>query len=424
MKRTQQPLAALIIVLFWSATALSDGLMLNGVSPRSIGRGGTNIAFADNGAVLFDNPAGVVNIEGSGLVDLGFDLMLCDFRFENPRNDVGTNDSVLPLAQASLLRKSADEQWAYGVGLFIPAGFSEVYDMEGPPPLLSGRHRYKSFGSLAKALPGLAYQATDRLSIGATLGVAITHDELEGPYFIQGPTVALGTSTFMDLQATGAAPCWWAGMQFELASDTTLGLAYQSESRFRAAGSARLDVPGLGQTRYDSRLDVTWPRSLGLGVRHELCSHRIVSTDVIWYNWSKSFDDFGIHLSHPTNPVFDALYPTIYEEFPLRWHDTVSVRVGYEHLLCDNRAFRFGYVFHRNPIPNSTLTPFIQATFEHAVSAGYGCRWRKWDIDFSYMFAFGSEQTVTTSGLAGGDFDMSSHKAQAHAINFSLIRAY
>jgi long-chain fatty acid transport protein len=419
MSWRRMPQAVLGVFLMMASSALSDGTMLNGVSPRSIGRGGTNIAHSDNGAVLYDNPAGAVKISGETLIDVGFDLMISDFHFTNARNDSAADDSVYPLPQVSIVRKSADEQWAYGLGVFTPAGFGEAYDLEGPPPLF-GQHHYKSFGALTKVLPSLAYRMNEQLAIGATLGVAITHDELEGPYFLQGPSILRGTPTILDLQATGAALCWSLGLQYDLTDATTLGLTYQSESRFHADGSTRATVPGLGGSAFDTTLDITWPRTLGLGVKHKLCERRIFSTDIIWVNWSDAFDDLGIHLSNPTNVAF----PSFYEQLPLRWRDSVSLRLGYEHVLSNDHVVRCGYVYHRNPIPDGTLTPFIQATLEHAFSAGYGWKWRCWDIDLAYMFAFGPDTKVATSDFVGGDFDQSSHRAQTHALAFSFMRQF
>ena len=55
-------LLAAAALLVSAASAFADGLFLNGVSPRSIGRGGTNQGFADNGAVIFDNPAAMTRV--------------------------------------------------------------------------------------------------------------------------------------------------------------------------------------------------------------------------------------------------------------------------------------------------------------------------------------------------------------------------
>ncbi len=410
--------AAAALVLL-PGSVFADGFFLDGVSPRSIARGGTNVGHADNGGVLFDNPAAAVNIRGRSLLEVGTNVMLTDFGYSDPDNAAASDLGVVPLPELGWIRRSADGQWAYGLGVYAPAGFKETFDMQGPLPL-DGQRRYKSFGALMKILPAAAFRVTDRLSVGGTLGVGVTHAELEGPYFIQGPSVFRGTPTMLDLQGTGATLVWSTGLQYALTNSTIVGLAYQSESRFKLDGSTRVDVPLLGQTAYDSQVDLTWPRSVALGVRQEFCPHRVLSCDLVWFDWSAAFDDFGIHLTNSSNPAF----PAIYEQFPLGWRDSLSVRVGYERFFEGGHVLRFGYVHHRNPVPSATLTPFIQGILEHAFSIGYGCTLGDWTLDAGYMFSFGANQRVEASGLVGGDFDQSVHEAQTHCIAIGLIRQY
>lgn len=419
MNRQWIPLVCAGALFALAGSALAEGVFRNGLGARSIGRGGTNIAHTDNGVILLDNPAGAVNIAGSRITDIGFDLMLPSLHYSDPSRDAAANSNLFPLAQVAFIRKSRNDRWAYGVGFFVPAGFSATYDIEGPPAL-PGPRRYKSIGAFAKVLPMLAYRLTDRLSVGTTLGVGISHMELEGPYFLQGPNPFRSTPTMLDLQDTGAAICWSIGLQYQLTEATTVGVTYQSECHFHLDGTARVDIPGLGQSAFDSQLDVTWPRSLGLGVRHELCPHRILSTDVIWFDWSRAFDAFDLHLTNPRNLAF----PPIEESLPLDWRDSVSVRVGYERLFARGRTLRFGYVYHPNPIPDRTLTPYIQAIGEHSFSLGLGWVWQSWDVDLAYMFNFGPERSVGTSGLLGNDFDLSNHRAQVHCIAFSFLRQF
>jgi long-subunit fatty acid transport protein len=271
-----------------------------------------------------------------------------------------------------------------------------------------------------KVLPGVSCRLTERLSVGGTFGVGICPAELEGPYFLQGPGPLTGIPTLLDTQATGATPVWSAGLQYELSDCTMLGLSYLSESSFELDGNTRVDVPGLGSARYDSQLDVTWPQSVGVGLRHELCCHRIISADVLWYDWSSAFDEFVLRLRDPSN----AAFPETDDHYPLNWRDSVSVRLGYEHELACERTLRFGYVYHRNPVPADTLTPFIQAILEHSVSVGYGWTWNCCELDLSYMYLFGDDESVGASQFVGGDFNNSRHEAAVHAINFGVIRRF
>jgi hypothetical protein len=158
--------------LMLCSVVLADGVLLNGVSPRALSRGGTNLAFSDNGGILFDNPAGMTNIDDCALCELAGVLPITTMHYVDAQNDVWSTDAT-PLPQVSYIRKSEDGVWAFGLGLFVPAGFVEDYTMQGPPQI-PGERRFESFGVLTKILPGVACQVTDQLSIG-TLHFARPH---------------------------------------------------------------------------------------------------------------------------------------------------------------------------------------------------------------------------------------------------------
>jgi long-chain fatty acid transport protein len=396
---------------------LADGVVLNGVSPRSLSRGGTNLGHADNGGVLHDNPAAMVNMNGCEMWEVGTIGLFSSFQYSDLENPGGaTSSEFTPLAEFSWVRKSCDGIWAFGLGVFPEAGFAEEYAMQGPFPF-AGPREYKSFGALCKVLPGVSCRLTDRLSVGATFGLGISHAEFEGPYFLQGPGLFAGTPTLMDLKGTGVTPVWSLGLQYQLTESTTIGATYLSASRVELEGDTQVTLPGpMGSASYESELEVEWPQSVGIGIRQQLGPCQAVSADLIWFGWSSAFDQFQLGLQDPSNPFF----PQIDETIPLNWRDTLSVRIGFEREIAIGGTLRLGYVYHRNPIPAATLTPFIQGTLEHSLSIGYGWRWGGWEIDAGYMYLFGEEQPVVDSQLLGGDFDSSSHDAAVHAVFVGL----
>jgi len=403
-----------------ASVAWGDGLFLNGVSPRSIGRGGTNLGFADNGGILFDNPAAAINISSEGLFEITGAGLITDMRYSDPQNPKVEDVNLVPIPQLAYIRRAEmDENWAYGFGIFTPAGFMQSWRMRGKFPF-GGEQPYNSWGSLTKILPTLAYRVNDQLSIGGSFGLAICHTELEGPYTMQNAGALTGLPTFINLHDSGAAPVFSVGLQYKLTEATTMGLAYQSESRFRLDGKADATIPVLGTHKFDTDMYLTWPRTLGLGVKHQLDPKRIVAADVIWFNWSSSFDTIGIVMTDEAHPNL----PQIHEQFPLHWHDSVSIRLGYEQIVFGNQTVRCGYVFHPNPIPPTTLTPYIPATLQNCFSLGYGFTYGLWDIDAAYMFTFSPKVNVGTSDFVGGDFDNSSMKAYTHFIGVNLIRRF
>lgn len=405
-------------LLSLSSAVLADGVIINGVSPRSLSRGGTNLGFADNGGILHDNPAAMTNIAGEGMVDIGVVNIFSHFDYADPDNDVSSSD-YCPLPQVSYIRKSEDGIWAYGLGVFTPAGFSEKFDMAGPFPLL-GQQRYQSYGALMKVLPGLACQVTEEWSVGGTFGVGISYASLEGPYFLQNAGPLTGLPMVMNVHGTGAAPVWSVASQYLLTETTTVGATYTSVSDVNLSGNTSVTVPGLGSTSYQSTLEAVWPQSVGVGVREQLTPRSTFSADVIWYDWSSAFDEFTLSLKDSRTPGF----PPIVEHFPLGWRDSISTRLGYEQQVFQDQTFRCGYVHHRIAVPDATLTPFIQATLEHAVSVGYGWQWSDWDVDAGYMYLWGPTRNVGDSAFFGDDFDNSTHRAQVHAAFVSLIKPF
>lgn len=415
----------LVIVLLYAAPATmahADGTIRDGMGARSIGRGGTNLAMTDNGHLMLDNPAGLVGLPGDSLIEVGGHLLMTDLTYRDDDNaGVGDIDNPFPIGEFSIARRFGDDVML-GFGAFSHAGFSAEYVMQGPASF-PGEQHYKSIGALARLLPTISLALNDRLSVGATLGAAINHIELEGPYTLQGPNGFAGTDTRMDLQGTGVGASWSLGMQYRLSDSTTVGVSYQHASKIQLDGTTVVEIGGLGEARYQSKLDVEWPRSLGMGIAHRTSPRRVFSFDAIWFDWSDAYDKFDLQLTEPDDATFVAIAPTMLESFPLDWRDTVSLRFGFQQALANDRTLRLGYVYHRNPIPNGTLTPFIQTTIEHALSAGYGWNAGGFAIDMAYQLSFGRDQAVANSDFLGGDFDNSESSVTAHQVSISFQRS-
>lgn len=413
---------AFLAALAIPATALADGLVRDGVGPISTGRGGTNQGFADNAAIILDNPGAMVNVNGTGLLEAGADTTTPVVDYSNPFNDVNSKVRPLPMPVVGYVRKSEDGGWAWGVGAFVPAGFGASYGQMVNPIL--GPHLYRSIGGVAKILPGLSYKVTDRLSIGGTLGIGFSHVELDGPFFVQSPPLT-GLPTVLDLQATGVAPTGSVGMQYQLTDSTVIGATYTSPTNMTLRGPTQaLLVPGFPiASGFDTKVHITWPQSVAVGLKHEICPHRRVAADVIWYDWKRAFDEFNLEFSNPTNPIVAFLLGgrPVRDNFPLHWSDTVSMRLGFEEDFTELDTFRAGYVYHNSPVPNSTLNPYLDGILNHAFSLGYSRKLDRAIFNAAYQYSFGVTRHVNNSSIIGGDFDNSSMRAQCHFAMLSLL---
>ena len=67
---------AAIALTMWIAAARGDGVVRDGVGAISTGRGGTNLGFADNAAIILDNPGAMSNAADNGFWELGVDTVM------------------------------------------------------------------------------------------------------------------------------------------------------------------------------------------------------------------------------------------------------------------------------------------------------------------------------------------------------------
>jgi long-chain fatty acid transport protein len=413
----------LSLTLAMASTASADGLVRDGLGAISGGRGGTNIGFADNGAVLYDNPGSLVNVGGNGLLDLDVDTIIPQVHYTDTKpNDVQSHIRPVPVPELAYIKRSKDKQWAWGIGIFGPAGFGAAYDMQNS---FAGPQLYKSFDAMGKAVFGLSRRLTDRLSIGGTIGIGFNYLDIQGPLFLQSGLLR-GAPTIVDLQNFGLAPVGSVGIQYLLTNKTTLGLTYISESKFKMGGSMDAFAFGVAPfpiySRFEATTNLVWPRSLGVGLAHRFNRRHTLGVDVIWYDWANAFNQLNVNLTNPTNPLVGAvLGPSNVQHLPLNWRDTVSLRLGYQWAPDNLNIYRVGYVYHSSPAATATLTPYSDGLLTNTFTAGYSRKINRVYLNAAYQFMFGPTRAVGVSGLAGGDFSHSTLHTQAHAAMLGVL---
>jgi long-subunit fatty acid transport protein len=413
----------LIFAIAPARSARADGLVRDGVGAIAAGRGGTNMGFADNGAIILENPGALVNVADNGLLDLGVDTIISQVHYTDLKpNDAQSAIRPMPAPEIAYIRRSRNRRWAWGIGLFSPAGFGASYQFQNS---FAGPQQYKSFDAVTKLLPTLSYRVTDRLSIGGSVGIAASYIDIQGPLFL--PDGALrGAPSIINLQGFGVAPVGSFGMQYKLTEKTMLGMSFTSMTKFHMDGVMNANVYGVTPapvySRFSATTDINWPRSLAFGLAHKINRKHVVGVDVIWFDWKHAFNNIGINLTEASNPLVPLLAgPAIAQKLPFNWHDTVSLRLGYQWMPNSKNTFRVGYIYHNSPAPSATLTPYTDGVLLHLFSAGYSRKIGKVYLNTAYQFTFGPTRHVGTSAFVGGDFSNSTLHAQAHVAALSVL---
>jgi long-subunit fatty acid transport protein len=281
---------------------------------------------------------------------------------------------------------------------------------------------------MGKLLPAVAYKPTERLAVGLSVGIGFSYASFDGPFYLQSGALT-GVPAVLDVEGTGVAPCGSVGLQYQLMEHTVVGVTYTEQTNFWLHGATNATLlPGfLVESRFNSKIRLRWPRSVAVGIRHDLCEHRRVAVEAIWFDWAHAFSDINLVLYDPSNPAIPAILAgageslPVTQSFPLGWTNTVSMRLGYETDFTEYDTFRFGYVYHSSPSPDSTLNPYIDGVLQHAFSLGYSRKLQKVIFNAAYQYNFGTQRHVDTSAFVGGLFDDSDFSAQAHFAMLSLL---
>src|SRR5436190_1151692 len=112
--RTLIELCGICTILILPGMLPADGVIRDGIGPISTGRGGTNLGFADNAAIIYDNPAGMSNIANTGLMEVGIDTVICDLNYSDPQNqNVDSIRRAFPPGMFGYVKRLPDSPWTF-----------------------------------------------------------------------------------------------------------------------------------------------------------------------------------------------------------------------------------------------------------------------------------------------------------------------
>ena len=429
-----------IVSLVAHKETFSAAVILDSIGAVSSGRGGTNIAHSDNGQLIHDNPASLVNMPAGKRLNIGTHFIYPEIKYEDPDDSDYLKHKVFTIPFLSFsYKRHEDSKFAFGFGVYAPAGFGTEYHLKHSAnrrfslsDISFGNQLYKSEASLVKILFATSYRINQRLSIGIAGGPSFQKGEFESPNTFQTGRLA-GLNTLTDLTAkNNFAISYTAGIQFKVSKRTMIGMSFISESKATLKGETDVLIPGKSpfsklffnrESEYDVKSNFEWPRYIGFGISHlAKRSHRF-SLDIVWFNWSSAFDQIDLELTDGNNALFNrAIGETVNDKLPLDWEDAFAYRFGYEYFYQGNEedVFRFGYIFNENPIPSDTLTPLIPGTLKHNFTIGYSHKWERLKGTVSSQFSIGDTEFVGNSDFIGGDYDNSAIHTKVYGFLLGL----
>ncbi len=351
-----------------------NGLNLIGFGIESNLLAGADVAMARDTGALNTNPAGLSRIERNALdFHFGFGYPLGMHHRDQVSGDVKADNPIIPLANFALARRLTDSRLTLGFGTFAQGGagnrYMHVNNVFGTRDELSSAFR------IAKLVPGLAYQVSERSFLGVALPVSVA--DFRQKLFPQTSVFNPGNpaQSFFGTKLTkalGVSAGLRLGAQYRVNDAVTLGLSYAPKNKLDLEnGELRVNMSalGLGEVKYGDATvkGLALAQEVGLGIAWRASENLQLSTKLAWLDWSSALKSNTVTAIKPDNP---AAPPSVVNTISLDWRDQYVVALGASYRWDKRTALWGGYNYGRNPIPERTSNPLLGTFGEHHVVLG------------------------------------------------------
>jgi long-chain fatty acid transport protein len=315
--------------------------------------GGANGALPVDTSTILVNPAGLSKIGNH--VDIGAHYLKADRYRDLSRTDpsigvantaAGTEEShqtvyLTPFSGVSY--KAEDSRWAFGGIIAGVAGEGAKYRQPRlNPALLEGDKNYdtESFLFVLKAAPGVSYDATDRLTLGASLQINAAF--FSGDFAV--PTPSDAPAAFPQTAGSGTLEISYGyalqvGALYDLNKYWTIGTAYQDKTRYKDFGAYKDVIP-----------DFELPPEFRVGLAWHATPKLDVTLDYKWIGW----EQVGLFDKKPTEGGFGYV-------------DQHTVGFGVQYKYRPDITLRSGVNYGRTPVRKdvvfaNSLAPTVYET--------------------------------------------------------------
>lgn len=440
MKRSLLKASRLFIkceVAFVMATACAhaQGFYWNNVSASSMSMGGAYLP-SQGGALdaLASNPAGLTLL-GSRTLDLSLTSIFATGSFSNSVNtNIPLKDSPGIIPYGAFGMPIRHSRFSIGVGV-LPELMSvsnwNYVDAPGVAGASYGLQHQHSAIIAARAVAGVGFALTNKVSLGASVGAIYNSNTLETPYVFQSNPALAGLKTLLDLHTTGAGVSASAGLIANPTDRLQINVAWKSSTTINSTGDARgnigvqLAALGLGGAiptfHYAAMVQTAMPQSVLAGANWRVDGHWVFALQTDWIDWKSAFSSLPVTLTNGSNPDINALLGTdgIFDRVPLAWKNQYSFRGGVERFLTESISLRGGYAHSNNPVPASTLSPLTAAIMTNQLSTGIGYHHNRWRVDLGYGIDPTAQETVGKTALLSGEYANSKVRIGTQALGLN-----
>jgi long-subunit fatty acid transport protein len=427
-----------LVVVGMATVIHAQGFYWNTASARSMALGGVYLP-SQGGVIdaLAANPAGLALVGGRTL-DLNLTSIFAHGSFSNSVNtNSPLNDAPGVIPYGAFGAPIAHSGFSIGLGVvpeLVSVSNWNYVDAAGVAGASYGLQKQKSAILAARAVVGVGFALSRKVSLGLSAGAVYNSNTLETPYVFQSNPALAGLKTLLDLHTRGVGWNTSAGLIASPTDRLQFNVAWKSRTTIDSTGDAngnigvQLAALGLGAARpdfhYSAGVQTVLPQSVLAGMNWRVNGGWIFAVQADWVNWKDAFASLPVSLTNGNNADINGLLGSsaIFDRVPLNWKDQYSFRGGVERLLTEAISLRGGYAHASNPVPASTLSPLTAAIMTNQLSAGIGYRLGRWRFDLAYGIDPTAQENVVKTALLSGEYSNSKVRigTQSTSINTSF----
>jgi long-chain fatty acid transport protein len=327
-----------VSLLLLSAGSHAGGLWIRDFGTSAQGRANAGeAAGVESAGTVAHNPAGMALLKENEFAASGFALVGdTEFDINTTTPLAGTGDggsaaSTTPAGGMSYVHKIS-ERWSAG---FAVAGFTGASLDYGDDWV--GRYQATKVELLGvAAVPGISWQATEKLSLG--LALPILYTDLELDVAIPNLQVPGGPDGSASIDGDDTNVGIQAGAIYQFTDSTRLGVMYMSKFDQQFSGALELDI-AVGSQEVSVDTDLTFAEMVRVGLAHQLNEEYTLYLGAGWENWSELAN---ILISGEENSA----------TIQTNWEDTWHVSSGIRYQRSNGFEMQFGVAYDSSPVEN------------------------------------------------------------------------
>jgi long-chain fatty acid transport protein len=250
-----------------------------------------------------------------------------------------------------------------------------------------------AFGFAGKI--GLAWQPNENVSLGFSYGTPVTLTYKNG-------------NAKMDMTAQ-MNDAFAKAMSGVLAQNPGMTMEQAQAAVMQMFGNMGIDLSLGVAANFNLQTKLTLPQTIGFGMMMTIADGLRFSADLEYVGWESAFDNMTLTMTGGDNANINRMLGndgSLELEFPMKWEDAMTLRMGAELDLLPELTVRAGGAFGTNPVPASTLFPVFPAIVENHLMAG--CSYEVMTpltVHFAYEHAFNASRTAAATSLLAREYD-------------------